>query len=121
MTTEENHIFYDIIDLVDQTYVPFESTILDEDIEEAIQMYDFVNKKLIYKGIQLFQTKPDPKNHVKKIATIAKEILNGSYDYNYTITLWRDGNFIDFDDLSMFHVRAFHFCAQNIPVVIKDV
>lgn len=113
--------YYDILDLVDATYLPFGSSMSDDDINESLKTFNFLYKKdLIYKGVSLFQHKPSRKNDVRKVATIVNEILKGTYDYNYAITIWRDEEYIDFDDLSMYHVRAFHFCNQNIPVIVRD-
>jgi hypothetical protein len=114
-------IFYDIQDLVDQTYIPFFSSVSDEDIDKILLNGDFVERKMIYKSSLLFSENPSVENHVKKIGTIVNEILNGSYNFNFKVTLWRDGSYIDFDDYAMYHVRAFHFCRQNIPVQIRNI
>lgn len=111
--------FYDIEKLVVQTYVPFASTITDDDIRESLQNFNFVNKRLIYNLDLLFNVQSKRKFHKRKIATIVNEILGGKYDYNFAIKLWQDEEgYIDFDDYAMYHVRAFHYCNQNIPAQI---
>lgn len=110
---------YDILELVDKTYLPFASTLSDEDIKESLANFSFVNKRLIYKGEKLFTLQSERKYNRRKVATIVNEILKGTYDYNFAFTVWQDDEgYIDFDDYAMFHVRAFHFCNQNMPVKI---
>lgn len=110
---------YDILKLVEKTYLPFASTVSDEDIEESLMNLNFINKRLIYTREELFTVQGKRKFNKRKIATIVKEILKGTYDFNFIIALWQDGEgYIDFDDYAMYHVRAFHYCQQNIPVQI---
>lgn len=112
---------YDIQKLVEKTYLPFASTVSDEDIENSLMKQNFINKKLIYGGELLFTVQNKQKYNKKKIATIVNEILKGKYDYNFTIKLWQDSEgYIDFDDYAMYHVRAFYYCNQNIPVQLNE-
>jgi hypothetical protein len=110
-------VFYDILDLVEKTYIPFMSTISDDDIEASIQCQDFVKRNLIYKELDLFTNK---RSHVSKIATIAYEIITGKYNFNKPILIWQDGDYIDFDGIFMYHIRAFYFCNQNIPAKVLN-
>ncbi len=110
---------YDILELVEKTYLPFASTVSDEDIRESMASSNFINKKLIYNFDLLFNVQSKRKYNKRKIATIANEILKGKYDFNHVINLWQDEEgYIDFDDYAMYHVRAFHYCNQNIPAQI---
>lgn len=115
--------FYDIEKLVAETYLPFASTVSDNDIKESLETLNFINRRLIYKCDLLFNIQSKRKFNKRKIATIVNEILKGKYDYNFTIKLWQDKEgYIDFDDYAMYHVRAFHYCNQNIPSEIyKDL
>jgi hypothetical protein len=111
---------YDILELVEKTYLPFASTVSDADIKDALEKSNFINKRLIYERELLFTVQSKRKHNKRKIATIANEILKGTYNFNIAFTVWQDKEgYIDFDDYAMFHVRAFHYCNQNIPVQIN--
>jgi len=119
--------------IVGETYLPFASTILDEEIECIVnnpRSQYWQNKSFIYSynNRKMFPQRHlhrDPKGlHLRKIANIVNDIRTNKYVYDFRIPIFCDYdedtnryNF-DFDGIAMYHIRAFHFCQRDPPVLL---
>jgi hypothetical protein len=131
--TSFNNDFLNINFLVKETYLPFASTILDEEIEQIIfnpnakywqnktYIYTYHNKHM-FPVKQLFKKNNAKQIHTRKIANIVHDILTNNYSKTYKIPIYVDYDkksqkcFFDFDDVAMYHIRAFHYCQKNPPI-----
>lgn len=128
--------FANINFLVKETYLPFASTVLDEEIECIVNnprseywknksyIYSYDRRK-IFPCRQLSRPLNEPKRvHIKKIANIVNDIQTNKYVYDFRIPIYCDYDeetnqyYFDFDSIAMYHLRAFHFCQKDPPVLL---
>lgn len=115
----------DINELFEQTSDILFSHITDDDITKCLQQGIFLTTNAIYNASNdNYSYKNDNTFDVLKIATIANEINNGTYNYNYPIVIWDDSeeddtHIWDTDGNGLYHIRAFHYCKKNIYLSVN--
>lgn len=96
--------------------------ITDENINECLVKGLTYNPDIIYKmDYNCFSFKNDKTYDTCFVATIVKEIMNGTYRQDFHIEVWdmsdNDEPNYEIDD-HLFHVKAFHYCKKNMNVMI---
>ncbi len=128
-----------INELVNQVGVPL-NYISDEEIAKCLNEKIFLTTNCIYnKSCDIFSYKNDHTFDLIKITTIVNEINNNTYNYNYPIIIWDDGDdnqhkydtddnglydtddngLYDTDDNGLYHIRAFYYCKKNIYMSVN--
>ena len=112
-----------ICELIEQTALPF-LDVTDKDIEKCLNQKIFLAPHCIYNcSCDSFSYRMDKTFDAIKIATIVNEINNGTYDYNYPIVIWDDGEegdpIYDTDGTGEYHIRAFYYCKKNIYMSVN--
>ncbi len=112
-----------INELVNQVGVPL-NYISDEEIAKCLNEKIFLTTNCIYnKSCDIFSYKNDHTFDLIKITTIVNEINNNTYNYNYPIIIWDDGDDnqhkYDTDDNGLYHIRAFYYCKKNIYMSVN--
>lgn len=123
----------DICLLVGQVGLPF-SEITDEEIQKCVDAKIFLTTNAIYNSSNdPYSYKQNKFFDMLKIATIANEIQNGTYNFNYPIPIWDDDEAdsededddepstpkYETDGNGEYHIRAFHFCKRNIYLSVN--
>lgn len=120
MTEIDNRLTkIDINLLVKHCGLPYEY-ITDEEIERCLKQKIFLSTNCIYNGSEDdFSDKGHRAFDIIKIATIVNEIQNGTYNYNYSIDVWADGEddepiYYHTDCDESYQIRAFYYCKKDI-------
>jgi DNA polymerase III epsilon subunit-like protein len=102
--------------------IPFDY-ISDAEIAECIRQQIFLDESCIYNGSgDSFSHSNNKTFDVIKIATIVNEINNGTYNHDYPIPVWDDGDddnpIYDTDGNGWYQIRAFYYCQKNIRLSV---
>lgn len=102
--------------------IPFDY-ISDAEITECIRQQIFLDKSCIYNSSgDSFSHSNNKTFDLIKIATIVNEINNCTYNHDYPIPIWDDGEddnpSYDTDGNGWYQIRAFYHCQKNIRLSV---
>lgn len=105
--------------LIEDIGMPFPE-IKDNDIRQCLEQKIFLTTNCIYNGsCDPYSYKRNRLFDTLKIATIVNELNHHTYDYDYPIPIFQDDDKYDNDGEGMYHIRAFHYCKQDIRLSVN--